>query len=1290
MASQGAPKIIFKEQLLGEAIPSFVGVTGVVIMDAEKGETNTPIFVSSELQLTEKLGKPNPKKFGLGFFSASNFLKENNKLWVIRVDKNQKFASSLVRTAINPITDHDEYGYVMENPVVDQIVKPLGSLSKEQIAAYQFQQYPTTRKVVEFAPTISLIDKPETGDTRLLINNSAPISIGDVVTLKDTTGMSREDTLSYKTYTVIKKSVEPVRFEYVTVSSPLTGISLNTRVQKVNTYYVDTSSLLVKAGNINDQKLYVNVVVPAQLSAGKLLDLGLPANYTVASLGNEDLIEDFTTVITGTATPGSTQIVVDSVIPALVSSTRVNFNGSTLNVTGVNANTNTINLENPLVGLFDISTTVPNVSGSAYQAMLTLDPSVDNTSTVSVNIAGSVFTATGTGGASTVADLLAEFATAINASTVVTAVVSGANIIINGRNEGPVAITDLVLTSVTPTSVGAVSVAQQTTVTVNSVKNFTQYRLLVGSDVITFNSGSSATAASIVNGLVAAVTSGMSVVASNVSGNLVLTSKTPGTSFACTSQLVSVVKAINNYPVINLVEPLTASLPVNTLVKEVVTQVADYTTVVYTREVVPNANNRVLRVSNNDPIAEGDIISVNGDRFTIVSKYVTENNTHVIELDSTYLDQTTARIGDTLFKVALGDYEHRDAFLVTASSPGDWGNRIAITVRDSKDYKEAFWVDVYYDGAQVESWEVTREYMKDGYGRQMNIEEKINNQSTYIRVYNNEFMVDEDGKYVEPLKTLYYIAQPVKTTNYTTVAHTAETVWDTDNVIRVRPEDILNIDINKPIQIAGTVYSIARRDSSMVGGPEDTIILTTGMSLNMGDLLPMDRKLPIGTELKQYFDRAKRVEVTIENNTAGAFTVKVRNTTTVTDEKTYTYTAVVGDTTATIAANLATIINPDRRVNATSVDDKLILVSQYDGIDFDITITSNMRGVVVQTVARQFTHHPVAKVNGTILPTVNLNSEVSLSDGRYIIRDAGANRFIGGDDNGYPTTGNYLLAAEQLSEANTLDFLVAMDGGITDPYFQRRLVEICEKRQDSVAFLSIDYNSQFRIDGPAGALAWRSNLNINSSFAAAYAPWTQTYDMYNDLPVWTSPESWAGRAAGYVSNNGELWYAFAGSTNAKVTANKLAKVYNNGELDMLYDNQVNPIRFVPNVGMNIGGQKTLQAGPGPTSRINVRIVCIVIMRGLKEYYSRNEFRFNDESTRSKYETEGRAFLQDIKIRGGLYDYIVYCNRSNNTDTVIDNNEIYIDVGIQPTKVAEYIINRLTITRTGSNFSEIRL
>ncbi len=46
------------------------------------------------------------------------------------------------------------------------------------------------------------------------------------------------------------------------------------------------------------------------------------------------------------------------------------------------------------------------------------------------------------------------------------------------------------------------------------------------------------------------------------------------------------------------------------------------------------------------------------------------------------------------------------------------------------------------------------------------------------------------------------------------------------------------------------------------------------------------------------------------------------------------------------------------------------------------------------------------------------------------------------------------------------------------------------------------------------------------------------------------------------------------------------------------------------------------------------------------------------------------FLQDIKEKGGLYDYAFQCDEETNTPVVIDHNEMIARVFVKPTKTAE--------------------
>ena len=58
-------------------------------------------------------------------------------------------------------------------------------------------------------------------------------------------------------------------------------------------------------------------------------------------------------------------------------------------------------------------------------------------------------------------------------------------------------------------------------------------------------------------------------------------------------------------------------------------------------------------------------------------------------------------------------------------------------------------------------------------------------------------------------------------------------------------------------------------------------------------------------------------------------------------------------------------------------------------------------------------------------------------------------------------------------------------------------------------------------------------------------------------------------------------------------------------------------------------------------------------------------------------------MNDLVAKRGLYDYVVVCDETNNTNDRIDRNELYIDIAIEPVKAVEFIYIPVRIQNTGS-------
>ena len=224
----------------------------------------------------------------------------------------------------------------------------------------------------------------------------------------------------------------------------------------------------------------------------------------------------------------------------------------------------------------------------------------------------------------------------------------------------------------------------------------------------------------------------------------------------------------------------------------------------------------------------------------------------------------------------------------------------------------------------------------------------------------------------------------------------------------------------------------------------------------------------------------------------------------------------------------------------------------------------------------------------------------------------------------------------------------------------------------------------------ANAVDYRANeLNANTSYAALYANWLYIYDKYNDVNRWVPSSGHVAGVYAYTANVADTWFAPAG-LNRGILKNviKLAINPNKGYRDNLYKNGINPIVSFPGQGIVIWGQKTLQSKPSAFDRVNVRLLFLYMERAIAKSAKYIVFEQNDSLTRSVFRNLVVPFLEDIKGRRGVYDFLVDVGDNVNTPERIDRNEFWAEIFVKPTRVAEFIVLRFTATKTGVDFSEL--
>jgi hypothetical protein len=294
----------------------------------------------------------------------------------------------------------------------------------------------------------------------------------------------------------------------------------------------------------------------------------------------------------------------------------------------------------------------------------------------------------------------------------------------------------------------------------------------------------------------------------------------------------------------------------------------------------------------------------------------------------------------------------------------------------------------------------------------------------------------------------------------------------------------------------------------------------------------------------------------------------------------------------------------------------------------------------------------------------------------------------GGDDGGQVTDTHMLQALETLSNTRDLSVTLLLDGGWATPAYQKQgLISLASTRKDCFSILSCPIASEQSADYLNSLLTYRKEqLNVSSSYGALFTTHLLIQDKFNDRQIYVPPDGYVGAAISETAANYEIWYPPAGPRRGVLQVLDVVRRFTEGEMDVLYDNGINPIDFYPGRGIRIWGQKTLQSRPSADDRINVRLMLIVIEPSIAQFLEDFLFELNDPLTRTLAESGIESYMENIKSRRGVYDYKVVCSEENNTAVDIDANRMNVWLFVKPTKAAEFIKFTTIITSTGGTFA----
>ncbi|QIW90304.1 tail sheath protein [Vibrio phage V05] len=324
--------------------------------------------------------------------------------------------------------------------------------------------------------------------------------------------------------------------------------------------------------------------------------------------------------------------------------------------------------------------------------------------------------------------------------------------------------------------------------------------------------------------------------------------------------------------------------------------------------------------------------------------------------------------------------------------------------------------------------------------------------------------------------------------------------------------------------------------------------------------------------------------------------------------------------------------------------------------------------------------------------------------------ESGAYNFGGGSD-ANAGADDWMFGLDMLSDPEVLYTNLVIAGNaaaeevsIASTVQKYAIDSVGNVRQDCVVFVSppqsLIVNKQAgtavaNIQGwrtgidPTNGQAVVDNLNVSTTYAVIDGNYKYQYDKYNDRNRWVPLAGDIAGLCAYTDQVSQPWMSPAGFNRGQIKGvNRLAVDLRRAHRDALYQIGINPVVGFAGQGFVLYGDKTATQQASAFDRINVRRLFNLLKKAISDAAKYRLFELNDEFTRSSFKSEIDAYLTNIQDLGGIYDFRVVCDETNNPGSVIDRNEFVASIYVKPAKSINFITLNFVATSTDADFAEI--
>ncbi|MBN1181695.1 MAG: phage tail sheath subtilisin-like domain-containing protein [Bacteroidales bacterium] len=254
----------------------------------------------------------------------------------------------------------------------------------------------------------------------------------------------------------------------------------------------------------------------------------------------------------------------------------------------------------------------------------------------------------------------------------------------------------------------------------------------------------------------------------------------------------------------------------------------------------------------------------------------------------------------------------------------------------------------------------------------------------------------------------------------------------------------------------------------------------------------------------------------------------------------------------------------------------------------------------------------------------------------------------------------------------------------------------CENRKDCFFVGDVaqgEDTAKKALDFKNGTGNYAGKQALNSKYGALYWPWVRIADPLSKQQKAMPPSGAIIGSYSATDIRRGVHKAPAGIDDGFLNSVVgIEKIVTKGEHDLLNPKGINVIRTFPGLGILIWGARTTSSDP-EWKYINVRRLFLFLEESIHKGTQWVVFEPNDRSLWKNIARNIRAFLRIQWLEGKLVGnteeqaFYVKCDEETNPQESIDLGRVITEIGVAPSKPAEFVIFRIAQWDGGASVSE---